>query len=361
MSEFKLTDNEIKTLCTAGGYAPSGGNVQPWKVEITDRCVMGLVLDNLRSSSFLDFENYASMLALGAFAENVLIAADTFGLTYNGPEYKEIIRAKPHIEIRFNRKVEVKDKHPLYSAIKNRVTNRKMYDGTKIDEENINKLKNLTEEGGSYSLKTVHKESEKKKVADILGKADGIRTYHKELFKQMLSEIRWNAKEVKKTKDGIDIETLEFPALVIKMLGLMKKHPAIINTFPRKVFEDQAKPVLIASSHLCIFSTNSKPNREVMFEFGRVLERVWLTATDMGLAFHPWTVLPFFLIRVNYFKGEGFNPEEIKILKILNVELRKVFGLANDQTPLFFFRLSRAKAPASRSLRLGWKEFTKVV
>ncbi len=90
--EFKLTDKEIEKLCTAGAQAPSGGNIQPWQVVIYQKRILELRLDPERSNTFLDVGQLASFLALGAFYENVCIAADSLGLKYqsNKLPYKKV-------------------------------------------------------------------------------------------------------------------------------------------------------------------------------------------------------------------------------------------------------------------------------
>ena len=99
MSSFKLTDLEVKTLCQAGAAAPSGGNVQPWKVEIESRNIVNIFIDKSRSGNFLDIGSYASYLAIGSFFENMKIAANYLGLVFKVVYSKSNNLDKPIIKI----------------------------------------------------------------------------------------------------------------------------------------------------------------------------------------------------------------------------------------------------------------------
>src|SRR6185312_9252952 len=76
-----LTQKEIEVLCTAGSLAPSGGNAQPWKVNVKKNKIE-IQLDPKRSDSFIDVGRYASVFSLGCFTENFCLAADSLGLEY---------------------------------------------------------------------------------------------------------------------------------------------------------------------------------------------------------------------------------------------------------------------------------------
>ncbi len=361
-TQFKLTISEIEKLCTLGGLAPSGGNMQPWKVLIRERQILELKLDEKRSISFLDIGRLASFLALGAFTENVCIAAETFGLHYNLEfgDLKNII--EPMVKITFLNRINKPKRHPLYDVIERRVTNRRIHEGSLINDSVIRNLLDLVKNYDKrFILREVHKEDAKKEVADILGKSDGIRTLNESLFKQMMQEIRWSEEETQTTRDGLDIETLELPILVKKMLRLMKKYPQIRFTLPRQAIEDQSKPVLIGSSHICCLNMNYSVNPTALFKAGQITERIWLTATKDDLTLQPWTVLPFFLIRIHNFKGEGFSNFEQQIFTEVDKKFRKVFHFDESEIPIFIFRLNRAKSPSARALRLRWTDYTEII
>lgn len=363
MADFKLTTEEIEKLCIAGSMAPSGGNAQPWLVSIFYSNTFELRLDRKRSESFLDVGRYASFFALGCFTENLLIAAEWLGLKYEFKflGYRSI--SEPLVKIIFTARQSTSSitKASLYPYIEKRVTNRQFYDGTSITEKNIHQLKKLvTASFKNYKISTLSLVEEKTILAEILGRLDVIRILNDSLFQEMVHEIRWSEEEVVKSRDGLDIKTLELPQNAAKGLILLKKFPSMRRVLPRTAFKDMAKPVLLGASHLCCLSVSLKLSPEIMFNGGRALEKLWLEITSLGFSFQPWTIFTFFMIRVNLFKGEKFSDEEIEEIKKAESDFRKVFNLEKDDIPIFIFRLSKSKPPSARSLRLRWEKFTQI-
>ena len=76
----ELTPNQVEELVGDGILAPSAGNCQPWKWLYEQRRLF-LFHDEQRSASFLDYENSASYVALGAASENVILKAHDLGLS----------------------------------------------------------------------------------------------------------------------------------------------------------------------------------------------------------------------------------------------------------------------------------------
>lgn len=356
---MKLTKEQIKVLCEAGGMAPSGGNVQPWRVVTYDN-VLELKLNPDRSSSFLDVGHLASIFSLGSFFENLSVTASSLGLSpqIELQEFKGIEDTVVKIIFTDTKKTSP---HPLEQYISQRTTNRQMSDGTIIDNALISSLvKEVEDFDAAYQLTCLSNYDKKEQIIQLLGKADGIRTFNDTLHKQMFDELRWNESEAVSTKDGIDIATMELPANAPVLFKQMKDHPFVRHLLPRKIFEDMAKPLLRSSSHLCILSMKTNPTPKSMFLAGQIMERIWLLATKIGLAVHPWTVFSFFLLRVEHFAAEGFSQQEKEEITRLGKEFREQVGLSAGETPLFIFRLSKAKPASTRSLRLPWEYYTKV-
>ncbi len=353
---MNLTEKEIEVICKSAISAPSGGNVQPWIIELHPN-FMYIKLDPIRSVSFLDVERVASILSLGCFLENILITSEYLGIKTKVNIFDVNNVAEPAARIEFTSKVKPKVDN-LYKYILKRCTNRKIANGQLIEKKILQELNSLAKEKDtSFSLLSFFKYEEKKTIAEILGKADVIRNIHEESFKQMMEEFRWTEAEVKGTRDGIDIETLELPKFASRGLLLLKNFPHMRKVVPKKTFEDIAKPLLEESSHICSLNMSGEFNNKKMLLIGQALEKIWLTMTKYNLALQPWTIITLYMIRLNLFKGKGFSSEEQKEIGKLQKELRKALNLADDQIPIFIFRLSESDPPTARSLRRDWKEF----
>ena len=358
---LKLSKSNIALLCSAGAKAPSGGNIQPWRVDAyDDRLIVSISPE--RSKSFLDVGKLASAFSIGSFVENVEIAANSLGLKV---DINIETQKKPDDIIVVIKLVErIEDNHSsrtkLYSMIDKRVTNRNLSDGSLVENTHIDKLKNISAMGDGCKLYTCSTEKQKIIIASILGRADVVRTRNSTLFTQMLDELRWSKDEVVKTKDGIDVSTLEMPKAAEKVLLMMKKFKFVSAMIPDRAFADMTKQLIINSSHVCCLSFKGKPTMQYLFNAGRVLQKLWLEATSLGLSVHPWTVLPFFILRAKYFKENNFSEHEVKEVLDLDRDLRKVFGISSPNQPIFIFRLSYAPNPTARALRLSWDQFTTI-
>ena len=132
------------------------------------------------------------------------------------------------------------------------------------------------------------------------------------------------------------------------MFNILRITPSISKVLPRKAHENMSKPVLLGCSHLCSLNLKKKISYETVYNCGRVVERMWLTATKLGHAWQPWTVLPYFVIRVKFYKGVGFSEKES--MEILEVErdFKKQLNIKKDETPFFIFRLSKSKTKRFR-------------
>ncbi|KKP59868.1 MAG: UBA/THIF-type NAD/FAD binding fold protein [Candidatus Gottesmanbacteria bacterium GW2011_GWA1_34_13] len=292
-----------------------------------------------------------------------MIAAQKLGLVYElVTDFKDLSKTVARIIFTDRNRKSNHGLISLFSQIGKRVTNRQLYDGTLIEEKYISALKKIiTENSSNFLLNAVSRQKDKIALVDALGKADVIRMTNFQAYKQMIGELRWNTEEVKRTRDGLDIKTLEMPYNLDKLFALVHKYHGIMKLLPKRVFIEITKPTIEGSSHVLCLSTNKKYNSQILFETGRIIEKIWLTATSWNISFQPWTISTFFIFRITFYKGIGFTDHEIEEIKKIKKEINFIFNLSDKDLPLFIFRLARAKKPSVRSLRLDWKDFTDFV
>ena len=86
-------------------------------------------------------------------------------------------------------------------------------------------------------------------------------------------------------------------------------------------------------------------------EGGRALERLWLGATALGLAFQPVTVALYMFELLGTEHAAIFTEDERDELAALQGSLYDVFARPSGAAALLF-RVARVDEPAERSLRL---------
>ena len=354
-----LTITDIEEICRLGGMAPSGGNVQPWKV-IADTSSIELWLDPERATSFIDVGHYASVFSLGSFLENACIVSDCLGLRYRIVIHEEIRLDTPIMTIQYFDRFTGPERNLLYDQISRRRTNRRRGNSEILCHLTIDQLSSAIKEWSSITLSAVSGKSDKCFAVRILGEADAIRIQHDKLFTQMMEELRWNREETLYTMDGIDIDTLEIPKLAVLFLHTLKKYPALRTWLPQSVSKSFSKAPVLNCSHLCLLSIYDDFSTDSLVNAGRAVQRLWLKSTELELELQPMTVLPFFLIRSTYFSSDGFSDSQNKRFIKLGKDIRALFKLPGSQFPLFIFRLSKAPEPTGVALRRPWQNYTTV-
>ena len=88
---------------------------------------------------------------------------------------------------------------------------------------------------------------------------------------------------------------------------------------------------------------------------GRAAQRLWLKASQLGIAVHPISAPIFLAHHVRHEGGGAFDPSERQEILDLFQALSEVFILGRRE-PLFMVRLSHAGAVTARSLRRPLKE-----
>lgn len=345
-----LTTEEIEKLCAAGSLAPSGGNAQPWRVAASEsRIEIGVDSDR---GSFLDVGGYAGLFAVGCFAENVSIAADTLGLSHD-----VTVNDDGTAVVTFSGRRDP-GRNDLSDCIPERVTNRRLHEGAPLADEDVQRLVDAA--GTMVTASSVSTVDGKRAVAKALGAADALRMRHPVMFGDMVREMRWSERETQEQRDGLDLGTLELPASTTRLLSLLRRFPRLRLLLPAARLGDTARTLVLGCSHVCCLAVPGPLVPSSMVVAGMAMQRLWLAATRDRISVHPWTVSTLQLIRLESFGGEGFAEPERAAVRRFGAELRAAFALQPAQIPVFVFRLSKAPPPTARSLRRPWQSYTTI-
>lgn len=347
-----LTAEETASLCAAGALAPSGGNVQPWRVTVTGN-VLRVGLDPQRSdSSFLDVGGYASLIAIGCFAENVGIAARSLGLAHG------VSVRGGTVEFMFSHREQAAT-HELYEYLARRVTARRMVPGGRPGQAEAERLAAVVPEvDARLGLTVVSDPVRRESLGRVLGDADVIRMRNRAMFSDMVREICWTEREALARRDGLDLRSLELPPGTEKLLIMLRRLPWLRLLAPPGRVAATARSLVADCACVCCLSASSELDRDTMVAAGMALQRLWLSATRAGLSVHPWTVSTLELIRLECFAGSGFTARERRAVAGIAERLRDTLGLLPTDTPVMVMRMSEAAPPRARSLRLPWQSFT---
>ncbi|AUG81193.1 hypothetical protein CFP65_6543 [Kitasatospora sp. MMS16-BH015] len=347
---LELDEEGVRRLVGYGIQAPSGGNTQPWRFVWRGRA-LDCRVDHEQPLTVLDFERSASRLAIGAAVENIDLAARAAGWACQAEPCPD--PADPDLAYRLTFTADpAAERPPLAGWIEQRVTNREPGPAVPLDERAAAALASCAEESGAR-LQLVSDRDDLAELGRILGVADRLRMMSQPLHRDMMGELRWSEAETRRTRDGIDLATLGFDRTDLAGVAVARHWPNL--AFLRTVgggssFEEPARKTVAASSAVGLLSI-AGTGPEAYLRGGRAVQRLWLTATSLGLGLQPLTALTYLLARVERGGGVGLAGEEVATLRGLRARLDAIAPHRPGEAELLLFRLSYAPAPQLRSLR----------
>jgi hypothetical protein len=163
--------------------------------------------------------------------------------------------------------------------------------------------------------------------------------------------VRFNAEAAATTRDGLDVDSLELPIVERAALNILSEWPVMQRL--REIgggtgLEAMARRAMEGSLAVGLVRVPGN-GPEAFVRGGRAVQRIWLTATALQLAVHPWTALPYLIARLD--AGEGFDAQEREWFAMLAQEYRSLFPPEHDSADVMLWRISRAELPTARSLR----------
>jgi molybdopterin/thiamine biosynthesis adenylyltransferase len=363
-NEFlNLDPSQVVALVKAANLAPSAGNCQPWQWLYKDTTLY-LFHNEARSANFLDYEKGAAYVALGAAYENLVLQAHSLNLEVVSRFFplagvNQLIAALNFTFGGTNTNLTELRIYPnLVDFIPLRVTNRNLGNGKLIDKTVLAQIKAAAESVAGAKFHLLENPAEIKMIAQLIGKGERLRMLHPQAHSEMMQELRWNSEEAYQKRDGIDIATLgltvsDQAALQVcrdwRVLSLVKQWGGGGNL--EKIFRRSAES---ASNVFLLTMPNHKPLD--FFLGGRAVERAWLTANSLEVAFHPFGSLPYLFARLIRHDGKGFSAEMTHELRELRHQYETLFGLDNGMAELLLVKLAKTAEPVGKSLRTNLEQ-----
>ncbi len=172
------------------------------------------------------------------------------------------------------------------------------------------------------------------------------------------SHIRWNEEENKFSPNGFYVKTLEFAPPQLIGFKLFRHWPLLklFNLIGASKFvaKDNAKVYASSAAMGAIIIPSATPQNFV--EAGRLMERVWLTATKLGLSIQPTTGVLFLMQNILAEETKNFSSDQVNMLKEAYQEVQELLSLT-DGTVAMLFRIGRGGLPTARAARFPLEAF----
>lgn len=347
-------DDDMRFLIEHACLAPSGGNSQPWRFSVRGRTLIGS-LDPRRASAFLDHAGLGSLVALGAAAENVLIAAQHRGLAL---EFTVLASATTPV-------LDTMDARPVWQAriiettspvpsewfdyLPLRVTSRAH--GPR-DPLHVGALAALHRAAAPGQLTWFDTEAQLEHLGTLHGRADRLRFLSETMHRELFAELRWSPEEAACTRDGLDVRTLALGPVDEAALRLLSHWPTLSvlkEIEGGRALQDLTRKAFVASSAVVVLRMPGNTPRDYV-EGGRALQRLWLAATREGVSVHPQGALVYLLKRLAD-APDTFSPAEREELTAVARDFHALVP-ADGGANIMLLRVGRAASSSVRSLRL---------
>ncbi len=339
---------DIQKILEAGCRAPSGSNSQPWKFTVDGNQISIFALPE-KDHPILNFRHRGTWLAHGALIENILIASSHLG-------YKTDIKLFPD---KNNQKFIAKiilektspKNEPLYPAIWDRAINRKPYKNTPLTMGQKENLLNGANEIAGNEIKIIEESNHLKTLGWAVSVNEIVMLENKALHKLFFEEIVWTKEEEEKKKTGMYLKTLELKPPQEFGLRLASFWPVMNILNKAGMARTIAKQNADIYSQCALMGIILAEDRDRDFiTVGRMIERIWLNATAMGLSLHLISGIFFFWQRIMAGQTKEFSEEHIKIIKKAYDTAAEIFDVKQNIISLLF-RVGDGGSPSALSSR----------
>jgi molybdopterin/thiamine biosynthesis adenylyltransferase len=341
----------IEIIVDAARWAPSGGNIQPWRFE-ADANQIRMYLVPERTTT-MDVRHRGSYVAIGAALFNARVAAASLK---NLGECQLFPEGSPSHHVATLMVGESTDYEiaPLEPRMRARVTNRQMGDTGPIDSEVV-KLLAQGVERETARLRLAVSRDRIEKMAELLAESDRIRFLLPTLHQEMVGELRIPGQH--SLDEGLDVRTLELSPPEMAVLELLRRPDVMEHLGEWRAGQGLGARTraMVGSSSALAVVTVPRSDPAWYVRGGAAVERLWLTAELHGLAVQP--VSPVFLYAVDEKDFMCLGGERhVDTLFDLSQRFNEFWDLDDGENAALLLRLSHAPPPSTRSARLPLSE-----
>ncbi len=343
----------IENILDVARWAPSGDNTQPWRFEIVDKLHFIVHGFDTRDHCVYDLDGHPSQMAIGALLENIEIAATEWGYSVEFIYRDDLPETTPTFNV-YLKLVSGIASSPLFSSIPIRATQRRrllskpllMEQKRQIDAAVLPGYRILWFEGTKIKLK----------IANFLAKSALIRLSIPEAYEVHKTIIEWNSRfsedRIPDQAVGLDPLTLYLMKWALKSWRRTHFMSAYLGGTLLPRIQLDWLPSLYCAAHFIIVADRKPESVNDFIMAGRAMQRLWLTASQLGLQVQP-EMTPLIFSRYAR-EGRRFTVVE-KIQKAadrLAVDYAALVYPESVECAVFNGRMGSGKAAYSRSLRL---------
>ncbi len=343
----------IEAILDLARWAPSGDNTQPWRFEIVDHAHVVVHAFDTRGHCVYDLDGSASQIAVGALVETFAIAATRFGMRASATRRPDSPEHEPLLDLRIAPAAGLAP-DPLVDAIEVRSVQRRALETTPLTAAEKDAM--VAAVGPRHSMVWREDARARARMAGFLFRSARLRLVMPEAYLVHREAIEWGARfsedRVPEAAVGVDPGTAKLMRWVMGSWSRV----AFFNRFLAGTWAPRIQldviPARRCAAHFFLVRHAPPAGIDDFIDSGRAMQRLWLTATHLGLQMQP-EMTPLIFARYGregrrFSRTARLHDDALDLASRFSAEI----GEAASRAAVFMGRIGRGKAAASRSLRL---------
>lgn len=341
----------IHQILDSARWAPSGDNTQPWRFEVVDDNHLIVHGSDTRRTCVYDLDGRPSQISLGALLETIAIAATGFGLRADATRRPAMPDEHPTFDVRL---VPDPSRRPsaLIPAIPERSVQRRSFSSRRMSAAEKAGLEAALAPG--FSLQWHEGIGPRWRMAMLMFHNAKLRLTMHEAFLVHRDIIAWRRRF---SEDRVPDQALGADPLALRLMRWAMqdwRRVRLLNRWlagtwlPR--LQMDLLPGLRCGAHFVL--TSDRPPRTIddYVASGAQVQRLWLTATRLGLQQQP-EITP--LVFARYVREERpftSSPQAQALARRLAATAEAVIG-PDLSRAVWIGRIGHAARASSRSVR----------
>lgn len=338
-----MTSPFIEQLAAYAALAPSADNSQPWRMHWTGTRFELHHVARHPDSNVFGADSHATLLAIGALAENLDMALATNGVA--GTWAWNPAGTQPYAFLSLPDGLPATFVAPPGPALRH--TNRLPFRQAALAPDLGAMLQGATRGGQRTVL--LQDSAARKALVKLVRLSSEARFCNRDLHRWLFGSLRASPAQVA-TGDGLDVATLGLPPGGGAMLGLMSNWTRMekLNRFGAYKFLALTEVGLISAAPalLCVVGRGEE---RASIDAGRLLTQLWTALNQQGVAVQPYYVVTD---QINRLHGGGLAPGFEDKIGAVEREVQQQLGLAQGEMLHMILRIGYPKRQPVRARRL---------
>ncbi len=288
---IKGLDKDGMEMLSLASLAPSGHNAQPWMVRIIEPDHWMIGSDKKRWLPAVDPENRELLLGIGAFLENMVLAAGTFGYSV---DLKIIAKNRTDTDIADIHLQKDKAQEFPIEKLKKRRTVRSNFLDQEIKGDDLKYITKhdtrpcLVQVQSPHSFYFPNNSPQGKYLQEGTIEANRTQAFRDPAQEELANWIRWSNKEAKQNRNGLTPESMEIKGIAGFLVRSFYDRQSVL----KKSFRDQTVDIAAKQVKTCggwLVVTSHDSSIPALIEHGRMFQNMLLKIRDKMIAIHPMT------------------------------------------------------------------------